>query len=100
MPPGMDDIRHQLVVLARRKQARTLGWPRDWRPTQVLDPQSEKPFTPEGAWGYIADLLEQGEPIETKILDPPEEGDTAYVMKVPHRARAHSTSNCSLGADL
>jgi hypothetical protein len=45
------------------------------------------PFTPEGAWEYIGRLLEGGVEVETKILDPPEEGQTAYVINVAHGER-------------
>lgn len=87
MPPNTEDIRHQLTLLARQKSKRILGWPRDWRPTQVRDLESGMPFTPEGAWEHIADLLDTGVEIETKILDAPEEGKTAYVITVPHGDR-------------
>lgn len=87
LPPDLEQIRQQLIVLASRKSARTLGWPRDWRPTQVINPNSGEVFTPVGAWEYIVELLQDGVDIETKILDAPEEGKTAYVIKVRHGER-------------
>ena len=83
MPADMDAIRHQLIVLAKRRSCRVLGWPRDWRPTQVLNPKDGRPFTPVGAWEYIVELLEQQVPIEPKTLDAPELGKTAYIIKSP-----------------
>jgi len=83
MPHDAQGIRHELWVLARRRSARVLGWPRDWKPTQVVDPRTGKPFTPVGAWEFVVELLESGIEIETKVLDPPEEGKLAYVIHAP-----------------
>jgi hypothetical protein len=76
-------IRRQLAILARRKAARTLGWPRDWRPSEVTNPLDEQPFTPAGVWDYIAQVLEANPeiPIEAMTLDNPK-GATGYVMSV------------------
>ena len=76
-------IRRQLAVLARRRSARTLGWPRDWRPSEVANPENGQPFTPAGAWVFIAQLLEEDHeiPIEAITLDNPK-GSTGYVMNV------------------
>jgi len=79
-----EQIHHQLLVLARRRSCRVLGWPRDWRPTQVLDPETGEPFTLVGAWEYIIALLEGNIEIQPKILD---DGKPAYVMLVPLGAR-------------
>lgn len=82
MPQDAEGIRHELLVLARRRSARVLGWPRDWKPTQVTNPKTGQPFTPVGAWEFIVELLERDIEIETKILDPPEEGKLAHIMQV------------------
>jgi len=39
------------------------------------------PFTPAGAWQFIAECLEAGHRIEPMMLEQPE-GKTGYVMKV------------------
>jgi hypothetical protein len=77
-------IRHQLAVLVRRKSARTLGWPRDWRPSEVCNPEDGQPFTPAGAWEFIAQLLGERDdiPIEQVRLDDPP-GSTGYVLHAP-----------------
>jgi hypothetical protein len=84
MSPVSDAIRHQLQAIARRKKARDTLWspvrPNDWRPTEVINPRDGQPFTPAGAWEYIAELLET-HPIDEMELDQPA-GKTGYVMKV------------------
>ena len=74
-------IRHQLILLARRKKCRKRGWPNHWRPTGVTNPADGNPFTQDGAWEFIAELLENGIDFEHKILDEPEEGANAYVIE-------------------
>jgi hypothetical protein len=39
------------------------------------------PFTDVGAWHFIADLLERGEPLEEVVLHHPP-GAQAYVMRL------------------
>ena len=79
--------RHQLVVLARRKNARTkefsLARPTDWRPKQVHNPDGllDTHFLDESAWELIASKIEGGHPLETIRLDKPP-GATGYVMKI------------------
>lgn len=80
MPLNTEQIRHELLVLARRKACRILGWPRDWRPNQVIEPGSGQPFTAVGAWEFIVGLLEDGVEIQPKTLD---DGKSAYVMLAP-----------------
>ena len=82
----LDAMRHQLAVLARRKSARVLGWPRDWRPGEVRNPHDGQPFTGPGAWEYLAELLDAGHEIEVITLDEPP-GATGYVLQVPIEAR-------------
>lgn len=71
--------RAQLAANARRKDCRTLGFPRRWNPGSVINPVSEMPYTDAGAWELIADLLEAGHPIETMTMDDPK-GKTGFVM--------------------
>ena len=83
---GEGAIRHELVVLARRRRARKVVFspesPCKWHPTSVIDPQTSAPFTAAGAWEFIADLLEKGHPIERiELRKPP--GKAAYAMEVP-----------------
>ena len=35
-----------------------LGWPRDWRPGEICNPEDGQPFTLNGAWEFIARVLE------------------------------------------
>ena len=79
--------RHQLVVLAKRKNARRAEFspemPTDWRPTQVRNPNAlfENHFTDSTAWEFIASKIEAGHPVEPIQLDKPQ-GVTGYVMKI------------------
>ena len=81
------ETRHQLVVLARRKQARVTEFssdrPTDWRPGQVRNPAGllDTHFTDAAAWELIASRLEDGHPVETVELRQPA-GATGYVMKI------------------
>jgi len=77
----LEAIRHHLAVLARQRRRCRLGWPRDWRPTEVVNPATGEPFTDMGAWEFVADLLESGHPLEEVILKEPP-GKRAYVMRV------------------
>lgn len=81
----IDAIRHELAVLAGRKESRLVGWsqgmPCDWKPEQVRNPSTGLYFTPNGAWQYIADLLRTGEPLEEVTLEQPA-GKRGYVMRV------------------
>jgi len=81
MDQELPSIRRQLALLAKRKSAQTLGFPRDWRPSEVTNPEDGQPFTPRGAWIFIANLLEQRSEVqlETVTLDNPP-GSTAYVL--------------------
>lgn len=79
-------IRSELARLARSKKARDFKWtpecPTEWQPTKVIDPRTQEPFTPAGAWEFVADSLDDPsiEVIE-KIMDKPSE-KKAYVMKI------------------
>lgn len=85
---GIDQkTRSQLVVLARRRRARTSAFspsrPTDWRPTRVRNPEGvlDTYFTDTTAWEFIAAKLEAGEPVEVIDLRRPQ-GAKGYVMKI------------------
>ncbi len=93
--PLDEDIRREIVALARRKHARAipkeLDRPTNWQPNEVINPESGMPFSREGAWHFIARCAEEGHEIETVPLRKPE-GKTAYVMKIqlqPSRPRLY-----------
>jgi hypothetical protein len=72
------------AILANRGRARMLGWPRVWQPGAVLNPQDGQPFTPEGAWEFIAQVLDERLEITleaVRLENPP--GATGYVLNVP-----------------
>lgn len=84
----MDEpTRHQLVVLARRKDARITDFshdrPTDWRPGQVRNPAGllDTHFTDAAAWELIASRIEDGHALEIVPLDKPQ-GAKGYVMKI------------------
>ena len=82
-----ESIRHQLVTLARRSNARVTEFnpdrPTKWCPGQVHNPDGvlDSHFTDASAWEYIATKLENGHPVEVMRLDKPS-GATGYVMKI------------------
>jgi hypothetical protein len=69
MDADLPSVRHHLAVLARRKKARTLGWPRDWRPSEVCNPEDGQPFTPAGVWEFIVHLLEERHDIPIELVE-------------------------------
>ena len=79
--------RHQLVVLARRNNARVTGFssdrPTDWRPGQVRNPAGvlDSHFTDAAAWELIASRIENGHDLEVVQLEKPP-GARGYVMKI------------------
>ena len=78
-----NDIRRQLLLLAESRRTRTsiftAARPTHWAPTAVRRPGTGEPFTPDGAWTFVVDLLKGGHPIEAIILDKPP-GRTGYVL--------------------
>ena len=80
-----EDIRRQIVVLARRPSVRSSAFtterPTNWRPNTVVNPETGDPFTWLGAWDFIATCAERGHEIEVLPLRKPA-GATAYVMKI------------------
>jgi hypothetical protein len=79
--------RHQLAILSRRKSARALGWPREWRPYEIVDPKTGEPFTDATAWELVADLLEDPTvAVEEVLLESPP-GKRGYVIQTSLNAR-------------
>lgn len=81
MVASLDETRREFASLARRKEGRRLGWPRDWRPQEVRNPETQEPFTESGAWWFIAEKLEEGHVIEEIPMDD-RPGTRGYVMEV------------------
>ena len=82
-----EQIRHEAAILASRKRARSVSFSReapvDWKPQTVVSPIDGQPFTPEGAWLFISQLLDdESQPLESIELEHPP-GKKAYVMLVP-----------------
>ena len=81
-------VRHQLAVLCRRKAARVLGWPRQWRPYEIMNPKTGEPFTDPEAWDLVADLLQDVSiALEEVLLDSPP-GKTGYVVEAALNERS------------
>jgi len=86
------DVRHQLALLARRSQCRITEFTRDrpteWRPTEVINPESSMPYTDAGAWDLIATKLEEGHPLtEVELRRPPGKKGYEMIIELP--------SNCA-----
>ena len=86
--PGIDEAtRRQLVILARRVNARSSEFsrdrPTDWRPNEVHNPDGvlDTHFTSSTAWELIATRLENGEEVEVIELNQPR-GAKGYVMLI------------------
>ncbi len=81
-------IRQEAATLARRKKARSVKFsreaPTDWRPQTVNDPASGDAFTPNGAWEFIAEKLEdENQSVRfIELRKPP--GKKAFEMVVAH----------------
>ena len=75
------DTLRQLIANCRRKSARGYGFPKDWRPGSVHDPESGMCFTEAGAWEFIATLLETREWTEMELNQP--RGARALMLIAP-----------------
>jgi len=81
--------RKELARLARNKATRTTAFtpqqPTEWRPYQVQNISESAAFIPyftdDGAWLFLADLLENGHEVIVKALEVPP-GATGYEMHV------------------
>jgi hypothetical protein len=72
-------------MMARRSDLRIVGWlkgmPCEWNPMQVINPETDMPFSDSSAWQFIADLLESNHPFrEVKLRNPI--GDVAYETEI------------------
>jgi hypothetical protein len=66
------DTLRQLISNCKKPSKRVLGFPRDWRPYQILNPVSHGfCFTDASAWEFIAEHLESSHPRVVKKLDNP-----------------------------
>ena len=70
-----------IVLIRSNRRVVPRDMPTEWRPTEVVNPESKMPFTPAGAWHLVADKLEEGHPVEEVRLRNPS-GKTGYVLKV------------------
>jgi hypothetical protein len=78
----LEEYRNQMIVLIRsNRRVVPRDMPTEWRPTEVVNPESRMPFTFGGAWHLIADKLEEGHPVEKVKLRNPS-GKTGYVLKI------------------
>ena len=79
------NIRRELVRRARDKHRRQSVFrstePCDWRPHQVLRPESGLPFDDAGAWNFVADLLEAGHEVTEIVMEQPL-GQVGYAMLI------------------
>lgn len=76
------DTLRQMIDNCRKKKERSLGFPRDWVPNRIRNPDANGDyFTEVGAWEFIADKLEAGHAFDEIILDTPL-GAPAIVMKI------------------
>lgn len=82
MSGDLTSIRHQLLTLAQQKKKRKLDEPRDWRPYEVLNPETNEPITPQAAWEYITERLEDENQILEEVVQENPPGKKAYVMIV------------------
>jgi hypothetical protein len=80
------ETRLELIRRARDKRLRSFEFtseePTVWKPTEVLNPNCEFPFTDLSAWHFIADQLEAGCAVQVvKLRKPPNE--LGYEMRFP-----------------
>ena len=84
------ETRLELIRRARDKRLRSFEFtseePTVWKPTEVLNPNCEFPFTDLSAWHFIADQLEAGCAVQVvKLRKPPNE--LGYEMRFPGASR-------------
>jgi hypothetical protein len=81
-PEQLSANRCQLALFARQKRRRRVPreLPCSWRPSEVINPDDNQPFTDSGAWEFIAQLLENAEQsVDVITLERPA-GQSAFVM--------------------
>lgn len=80
--------RREAAILARRKKARSSDFtpeaPCRWQPETVNVPETGTVFTPDGAWEFIAEKLEdENQSVQwVELRKPP--GKKAFEMIVAH----------------
>ena len=75
--------RSELIRRAESRKTRrssfTPGAPTKWHPTSLYNPADGEPFTPDNCWGFIAEKIAAGAPIEVIVLKHPP-GKRGFVM--------------------
>ena len=78
------DIINLLIKRASSERTRTTVFsptrPTHWAPREVTCPETGEAFTPAGAWDFVVQKLQSGEPLEVIEMDKPA-GAKGYVMK-------------------
>jgi len=84
------EIRLELIRRARDKKLRSFEFDLDepvvWKPTEVLNPNCDLPFTDISAWHFIAEQLESGCSVEVVTLRKPP-NELGYEMRFPGALR-------------
>ena len=99
----MVSIRRDLARLCRSRKTRTAEFsdrqPTQWQPYRTIHPETKEVFTEDGAWQFVADLLEAGHPLTEVVLEKPP-GKKGYVMKVPVNGRRPIYIKLQLGSGV
>jgi hypothetical protein len=83
-PAISTETRLELIRRARDKKLRSFEFtaeePVVWKPTEVLNPSCDLPFTDISAWHFIADQLEAGCAVQVVTLQKPP-NELGYEMR-------------------
>jgi hypothetical protein len=94
-------IRRDLKHLCRSRGTRTSEFspsrPCQWQPFHTLVPGTDDVFTGDGAWQFVADLLDAGHPLKEVLLKKPP-GKRGYVMEVEVQGRRPLYIKLQLGS--
>ena len=86
MPSEINAIKKNLSELARQENKRDVSFgqeePHKWWTGSVIDPRSGEPFTPSGAWDFIAEQLEKEGTLVKEVLLKKPLGKLAYAFCV------------------
>src|SRR5437868_11246790 len=97
----MVSIRRDLARLCRSRKTRTAEFsrrqPTQWQPFKTIHPETKEVFTEDGAWQFVADLLDAGQPLTEVVLEKPP-GKKGYVMKIPVNGRRSIYIKLQLGS--
>ena len=97
----MFSIRRDLARLCRSRKTRTAEFsssrPTQWQPWKTIHPQTKEIFTEDGAWQFVADLLDAGEPLKEVLLEKPP-GKKGYVMEISVEGRRPIYIKLQLGS--